>query len=141
MPLFGHSQTAAPEPENHNDHRRSLPGFSRNRNSSSPSPEGSPKRSGSILSRFHENSHDSTPTFAPDPAIKAARQKVTDAENAEKGADKALELARRAVREARQHVKDLEAAALEEARRARAKQKEAKNIRKGADRLGRHDHT
>ena len=44
----------------------------------------------------------------------AARQKLTDAESAERDVDRALDVARQAVKEARQHVKSLEAAAMEE---------------------------
>ena len=43
-----------------------------------------------------------------DPALLGARQKVSDAEGAERAADRALVEARLAVREARQHVKNLE---------------------------------
>jgi hypothetical protein len=104
------------------DRRTSLPSFSRNRNNRDPSPAnsgsptstGSPARSGSILARFRDNSRDSNSAHVQDPTIQAARQKVTDAETAERDADRALDLARRSVREARQHVKNLEAAALEE---------------------------
>ncbi|GJJ06230.1 hypothetical protein Clacol_000420 [Clathrus columnatus] len=75
-------------------------------------------RRGSLLTKFRSNNSLSnspnTNAFAHDPAIKAARQKVTDAEHAESDADRALEMARGAVREARQHVKDLEAAAIQE---------------------------
>lgn len=48
-----------------------------------------------------------------DPTTKAACQKVMDAEQVGKDVDRALDLARRAVR-ARQHVKNLEASALAE---------------------------
>ena len=49
-----------------------------------------------------------------DPSIRGAREKVTDAVNAEKEADRALDEARQRVKLARQHVKDLEHEALEE---------------------------
>lgn len=49
-----------------------------------------------------------------DPALAAGRQKVADAEAAERAADKALSLARSSVREAKLHVKQLEEDALEE---------------------------
>ncbi|KAJ3525855.1 hypothetical protein NM688_g8341 [Phlebia brevispora] len=61
-----------------------------------------------------------------DPSIRAARQKVSDAEAYEREADRALGQARLAVREAREHVRMLEQEVLEEARRAKAKQAEAK---------------
>lgn len=74
------------------------------------------RRSGSLLTKFRSNSVD--PAFsnalAQDPAIKSARQKVINAEHAESEADRVLDMARGAVREARQHVRDLEAAALQE---------------------------
>ena len=46
--------------------------------------------------------------FSNDPSIIAAKQKVSDAEGAEKDADRALVQARAAVREAKDHVKRLE---------------------------------
>lgn len=49
-----------------------------------------------------------------DSTILAARQKVTDAEGAEKDADRALIQARSMVREAREHVDILEREAREE---------------------------
>ena len=49
-----------------------------------------------------------------DPSIRGAREKVTDAVNAEKEADRALDEARQRVKLARQHVGDLEHEALEE---------------------------
>ena len=49
-----------------------------------------------------------------EPTIRAARQKVTDAEAYEREADRALGAARAAVREAREHVRLLEREALEE---------------------------
>ncbi|GLB37786.1 hypothetical protein LshimejAT787_0408370 [Lyophyllum shimeji] len=73
-----------------------------------------------------------------DPTILAARQKVTDAEEAEKEADRALSQARNMVKEARGHVKILEQEAMEDARRAKAKQAEAKIVGKVAKGLGRH---
>ena len=58
--------------------------------------------SGSVLHR----GRNSPPN--QDPTIRAARQKVFDAEHAERAADEALLQARTAVREARDHVKVLE---------------------------------
>ena len=49
-----------------------------------------------------------------DPSVVAARQRVSDAEAAEREADRALMQARAAVRDARDHVKRLEQEALEE---------------------------
>lgn len=73
-----------------------------------------------------------------DPSIRGAREKVTDAENAEKEADRALNEARQRVRLARQHVEGLEREAIEDAKRAKAKQAEAKIVKKSAKHLGRH---
>jgi len=67
-----------------------------------------------------------------------ARQKVADAETAEREADRALNEARESVREAREHVRLLEREAIEDARRAKAKQAEAKIVSKSARGLGRH---
>ncbi|EMD33703.1 hypothetical protein CERSUDRAFT_117778 [Gelatoporia subvermispora B] len=72
-----------------------------------------------------------------EPSIVAARQKVNDAEAAESEADRALNMARASVREAQDHVRRLEQEALEEARRAKAKQAEAKNVSKRSRNLGR----
>lgn len=49
-----------------------------------------------------------------DPSILQARQRIQDAENAEKEADRALLAARDRVRDAREHVKILEQEAVEE---------------------------
>ncbi|KAH7924218.1 hypothetical protein BV22DRAFT_1129994 [Leucogyrophana mollusca] len=73
-----------------------------------------------------------------DPSIAAARQKVADAESAEKAADKALLQARTAAKAAKEHIKMLEREALEDARRAKAKRAEAKSVKKSARSLGRH---
>jgi len=73
-----------------------------------------------------------------DPAIGAARDKVSGAEEAERMADRALVQARAAVREARQHVRNLEREAEEEAKRAKAKQQEARSVSNSARGLGRH---
>ena len=59
------------------------------------------------------------------------------AEGAERDADRALLAARAAVRDARQEVKRLEREAAEEARLAKLKQSQAKNISKRAKPLGR----
>jgi len=72
-----------------------------------------------------------------DPSIIAARERVIAAETAEREADKALVMAKAAVREAREHVKRLEREAAEEARRAQIKQNQAKSISKRAKPLGR----
>lgn len=66
--------------------------------------------------RHSSDSNGSRSFFASksDPVLAAGRQKVADAEKAEKAADKALSLARSSVREAKDHVQQLEKNALEE---------------------------
>ncbi|KAF9063430.1 hypothetical protein BDP27DRAFT_1232179, partial [Rhodocollybia butyracea] len=71
-------------------------------------------------------------------SVMAARQKVSDAEESEKAADRALQQARNHVKEARDHVKFLEKEAEDDAHRARLKQAEAKIVSKSARGLGRH---
>ncbi|KAI0029471.1 hypothetical protein K488DRAFT_56277 [Vararia minispora EC-137] len=99
-------------------------------------------RSGGFFSFRNRNSSDSSGEFSSavsrDPTITAALQKVRDAENAERMADQALAAARASVREARDHVRILEREAIEEARRAKYKQEEAKHVSKSARSLGRH---
>jgi len=111
MPLFGSKTRDEPvQTENHNGSF-----FSRNKRNStgSSSDNASPNRSRSMMNRFRASSGDSETQLGKDPAIGAARGKVTEAEKAEKEADKALEMARGKVKEARQHVRDLELAARE----------------------------
>ena len=69
-----------------------------------------------------------------------AKQSLANAEAAEREADRALAVARTAVREAREHVARLEREAAEEARLAKIKQGEAKMLGKKGKKLGRHDH-
>ncbi|KIW66937.1 hypothetical protein PV04_06219 [Phialophora macrospora] len=155
MPLFGHKNTA-PEPTPTHAHttkprysnssadsstRRGF--FSRRRSSSLSSSDldnrnnrhgsnklshGSTRNSGGLFHRNHE-----------DASIIAARERVLSAETAEREADRALIQARAAVQEARNHVKVLEREAEEEARLAKIKQQQAKDIGKRAKPLGRHD--
>ncbi|KAK5655994.1 hypothetical protein OQA88_5132 [Cercophora sp. LCS_1] len=73
-----------------------------------------------------------------DPSIVAARERVVGAENAERQADRALMAARESVREAREHVRRLELEAEEEARRAKIKQYQAREVSKRGKQLGRH---
>jgi len=112
--------------------------FSRNRSSS---PEYDDSRHGSRLS--HGSTRSSGGLFnrqIEDPSIVAARQRVASAETAEREADRALVQARTAVREAREQVKNLEREAAEEARLAKIKQSQARDISKRAKPLGRHEH-
>jgi len=75
-----------------------------------------------------------------DPSVTAARERVKLAEQAEKAADVALLEARKAVTEARDHVRRLELEADEDARLAKLKQTEAHGISKSAKGLGKHGH-
>ncbi|CAE6442862.1 unnamed protein product [Rhizoctonia solani] len=81
----------------------------------------------------------SDPVLDNDPHILAARDKLAAAERAEQEADRALEFSRRAVIEARDHCKQLQAQAIEDARRAKAKRSEARGLGKQARGLGRHN--
>ncbi|KAJ3749599.1 hypothetical protein DFH05DRAFT_1457358 [Lentinula detonsa] len=73
-----------------------------------------------------------------DPTIMAAREKVADAEESEKAADRALQQSRASVKAAKDHVRFLEREAEDDAHRARLKQAEAKVVSKSARGLGRH---
>jgi len=75
-----------------------------------------------------------------DASIVSARERVLQAETAERDADRALVQAKASVREARSHIKMLEKEAEEEARLAKIKQNQARDISKRAKPLGRHDH-
>jgi len=72
-----------------------------------------------------------------DPSIVQARERVMLAEGAEREADRALVAARESVREAHDHVRRLELEAEEEARRAKIKQHQARDISKRGKQLGR----
>ncbi|OAP60090.1 hypothetical protein AYL99_05092 [Fonsecaea erecta] len=154
MPLFGHknteptpAQTTAPRYSNSSADGSPRRGFfNRHRSSSASSADNydshNNRRQGSKVSRssttrgsgglFHRNHED--------PSIVGARERVLQAETAEREADRALVQARAAVREARDRVKMLEREAEEEARLAKIKQTQAKDISKRAKPLGRHDH-
>ncbi|EGX49216.1 hypothetical protein TWF569_011173 [Orbilia oligospora] len=119
----------------------------------------SPRRHGSIFSRHRDrdSSPDSIGTNRTgstrasgsgffnrghgneDPSISGARQRVIDAEVAERDADRALMAAKSAVKDARDHVKSLELEAKEQARLAKLKQRAAGDISKRARPLGKHD--
>ncbi|XXH02335.1 hypothetical protein Hte_008708 [Hypoxylon texense] len=83
--------------------------------------------------------HGNTANPDVDPSILQARERVMQAETAERDADRALEAARVRVREARAEVKRLELEAAEEARRAKIKQYHAREVSKRGKQLGRHD--
>ncbi|KAG9777201.1 hypothetical protein KCU88_g4561, partial [Aureobasidium melanogenum] len=148
MPLFGHKNNAPVEP---------TPNTARTRHSTSSSDASASGSRGLFGSRRRSSSSDmhnpqrSNTTgkrtsgglfnrhSAEDPSIVDARQRVAQAERAEQEADRALVQARAAVRDARAHVKVLEQEAAEEARLAKIKQQNAKDISKRAKPLGRHD--
>lgn len=151
MPLFGSSKHHDPTPTTHAPPRHSTSsetsprhssggGFfsSSRRRSSSPDTRSSKlshntstnRSSGGGLFHRNHNNHE-------DPSIVAARERVLSAEAAERDADRALVQARAAVREAREHIKIIEHEAAEEARLAKIKQKNARDISKRAKPLGR----
>lgn len=148
--IFSRRRSPSPEPfvdRNSPSPTRSSHGgfFSRRRSTSSDG-----AMSGSGGSNYRKGSQSNDPTIA------AARQKVSDAESFEREADHALNQARAAVREARDHVRILEREAVEEyvvvyspyllrcltrshsARRAKMKQAEVKYVSRSARGLGRH---
>ncbi|OAL39535.1 hypothetical protein AYO20_01405 [Fonsecaea nubica] len=150
MPLFGNktaqptpAQTTAPRYSNSSADGSPRRGFFNRRRSSSASSsdfDSHNRRHGSKVSRgstrgsgglFHRNHED--------PSIVSARERVLQAETAEREADRALVQAKAAVREARDRVKMLEREAEEEARLAKIKQHQAKDISKRAKPLGRHE--
>jgi len=102
----------SPSPEHHTNRTTSTRGgfFGRRSSSSDDSLGG---RSGSRSTGGRRFFGDSDGPHR-DPTILAARQKVTDAEEAEKDADRALSQARAMVTEARNHVKILEKEVAEE---------------------------
>ncbi|KAF5980458.1 GTP-binding protein RHO3 [Fusarium coicis] len=103
----------------------------RHSRSSSRSPSRRTSNGGGFLSRLGGNRNEH------DPAVLEARERVHDAERAEREADRALEEARLSVREAREHVKRLEVEAKEDSRRAKVKQTQAKEMSKMGRSLGR----
>lgn len=70
--------------------------------------------SGSRSSTGNTHRHSIIRRHPEDPSIQAAREQVSRAEAAEREADKALTESRRAVKQARDHVKHLEKEAAEE---------------------------
>ncbi|KAI0001267.1 hypothetical protein BJV74DRAFT_882513 [Russula compacta] len=97
------------------------------------------KRSRGFFRRRRASPSDRHGDLARDQTLMNVRNKVADAEGAERQADAALSAARAAVSEARDQVKSLEREAVEESKRAKMKQAEVKNVRKSARHLGRHD--
>ncbi|KAK1222766.1 hypothetical protein PQX77_014375 [Marasmius sp. AFHP31] len=141
--LFGGRRSASSERPVHDDRhnqRGGLFGSGRRSSSSDRSSSHSPRGSGSVRSGGSGGflGFGGNRSIGNDPSIMGARQKVEEAERAEREADQALNLARASVREARDHVKFLEKEAADDARRAKAKQAEAKVVSKTARALGRH---
>ncbi|KAK3311636.1 uncharacterized protein B0T15DRAFT_508178 [Chaetomium strumarium] len=108
--------------------------FRRSTNASS-STYGSERGSGGLLRRSFGHGNGSMAEM--DPSIVEARQRVMNAEAAEREADRALIAARESVREAHEHVRRLELEAKEEARLAKIKQHHAKEFSKRGQQLGR----
>lgn len=158
MPLFGRKQEPvhtqpAPVQTQQNGNRFSTSSrtsprhssggfFSRRRSSSSISSsdlETNNRRSGTLHKTggggvggglFNRNRNE-------DPSIAEARNRVIAAEQAERDADHALQLAKNSVREAREHVRRLELEAEAEAKAARVKADHAKDLGRRAKPLGR----
>ncbi|KAI2780923.1 hypothetical protein F4815DRAFT_444823 [Daldinia loculata] len=120
-------------------HRSPSPATTRSSttNTSRNSDVSSPSRHRSVLQRTFGHGNTTNPDI--DPSIVQARERVMQAETAERDADRALESARIRVREARADVKRLELEAAEEARRAKIKQYHAREVSKRGKQLGRHD--
>lgn len=120
MPLFQHSQ---PNPEplpkrspaQADEPHASRGIFSRSRNSPDAAPpvNGS-TQPGNTASTKSSGFFGRRRSSDDDPSVVTARQRVSDAEAAEREADRALMQARAAVRDARDHVKRLEREAGEE---------------------------
>lgn len=120
MPLFHSSspeQQSPPAPAQEPQRNRSM--FSRRSNTPEQEPStNEPTRTGSTRTGFFgrrrssSSSHDDD--SRNDPSILAARQKVAEAEAAEREADRALMQARASVRSAGEHVRILEREAKEE---------------------------
>jgi hypothetical protein len=94
------------------------------------STDASGSRSRGLLSKFGNRDE-------MDPSIVQARERVFSAETAERDADRALAAARESVRQAREEVRRLELEAEEEARLAKIKQHQAREVSKRGKQLGR----
>lgn len=133
MPLFKSSPPPPPPPPVESSPTRSRSIFTRRNRSldRSPSPpydnhydsNNNGTRTGGFFSHRRSSSSDESGRYGGaanggdlrnDPSIRGARQKVSDAEAFEREADRALNQARAAVREAREHVRLLEREALDE---------------------------
>jgi hypothetical protein len=150
MPLFKRAATPPPppppEPERHGlfGRKKTPPqntaaGYDHRGNSLDNGVSRSGSTGGGLFHRNH--SPEATPMAGGrlnDSSIANARQRVAQAEAAERQADQAMMASRAAVAQAREQVKILEREVEAETRHARMKQQEASTISKGASRLGRH---
>jgi len=123
MPLLGRKKEAVPAQTGPVTVNNSLPSSSNNEIQTSRR-----SFSGGLLRRKQKSE---------DPSIAAARERVLRAEQAERDADSALQRARNSVRDAREHVKRLESEVEAEAKAARIKQGQAKDLGRRAKPLGR----
>ncbi|PQE20408.1 Six-hairpin glycosidase protein [Rutstroemia sp. NJR-2017a BBW] len=140
MPLFGrhHEEQYEPEPVVEQKPERSSSIFHRNRNSSVSAPSersmstvsSTPSATSNRGSIFHKNKMEN------DPVIAEAEQRIINAERREREADIALINARRAVKEAREHMERLKAELAEQAKLLKARQGAANDIYKRAKPLG-----
>ncbi|CAD6442303.1 7318c0b5-4993-4026-8487-d359f0e8c03b [Sclerotinia trifoliorum] len=143
MPLFGrHQEEHEPEPVVEEPPKRSSSIFHRNRPESiSPSERSTATVSSSASQNnttrhrgfLHKNQQ------AQDPVIAAAEQRIINAEQMEREADRALINAREAVREAREHMRQLKLEMEAQAKALKVRQGQANNIYKRAKPLGRHE--
>ncbi|MCJ1306730.1 hypothetical protein MMC25_000373 [Agyrium rufum] len=135
MGLFGNKDTTTtthPQTTTTTTDNRKSGFFNNNRNSAATTTTVDHHNNTKSHGFLHRNTEDSS--------ITAARERIVQAEQAERNADRALMEARAAVKAAREHCRRLELEAAEEARLAKIKQKEAKNMTKKTRTLGRHDH-
>ncbi|KAB8304144.1 hypothetical protein EYC80_003564 [Monilinia laxa] len=141
MPLFGrHQEEHEPEPVVEEPPKRSSSIFHRNRAESISQSERSmstasstPSQSGTRNRGFLHKNRD-----AQDPIIAAAEQRIINAEQMEREADRALVNAREAVAEAREHMRQLKSEMEAQAKALKVRQGQANNIYKRAKPLGRH---
>jgi len=131
--LFGHrdpSPVSSNNASSYNNNNNNNNGYTTSPQRHSTDASGK-RHSGGLLSKFGGGDR-------MDPSIVQARERVLSAEAAEREADRALMAARESVRNAREHVRRLELEAEEEARLAKIKQHQAKDISKRGAQLGRH---
>ncbi|EHA46475.1 hypothetical protein MGG_02581 [Pyricularia oryzae 70-15] len=138
--LFGRKRSVSPVPTARrtsrergglfNRRRRSVDTNSVSSMSTASTSASPPRRRSTLLSRRHGDT--------TDPSILAARERIMGAEEAERQADRALDIARREVRDARDQILALEREAKEQARLAKIKEQGAREVSKRGKALGRH---